>query len=152
MARISYDGLGSVIAQNGSGGPRVMLDAHMDELGGVVRRVTDGGFLVHADAGRLAGPGAAGPTMDHHRLQGAGAGRQRASATSTTRRRRSGRRSFRATRSSWDVGAKSAADATRLGLEPGDPVVPYSPLRRSERDGQPTSARPSTTGLDARSS
>src|SRR5512140_77789 len=33
--KISYDGLGSVIAQQGATGPRVMLDAHMDELGGV---------------------------------------------------------------------------------------------------------------------
>jgi putative aminopeptidase FrvX len=30
--KISYDGLGSVIAQQGSSGPRIMIDAHMDEL------------------------------------------------------------------------------------------------------------------------
>jgi endoglucanase len=42
---ISYDGLGSVIARHGGTGPRIMLDAHMDELGGVVRRVTPQGFL-----------------------------------------------------------------------------------------------------------
>ncbi len=44
-AKISYDGMGSVIAQNGSAGPRIMLDAHMDELGGMVRRVTPDGFV-----------------------------------------------------------------------------------------------------------
>ncbi len=43
--RLTYDGLGSVIAEQGGGGPRIMLDAHMDELGGVVRRVTPTGFL-----------------------------------------------------------------------------------------------------------
>src|ERR1700761_472292 len=43
--QISYDGLGSVIAQHGSKGPRIMLDAHMDELGGIVRRITADGFL-----------------------------------------------------------------------------------------------------------
>src|SRR3984885_15646765 len=42
---ISYDGLGSVIAQHGASGPRIMLDAHMDELGGIVRRITPEGFL-----------------------------------------------------------------------------------------------------------
>ncbi len=42
---VRYDGLGSVIARQGSSGPRVMLDAHMDELGGVLRRVTPDGFL-----------------------------------------------------------------------------------------------------------
>src|SRR5262252_1606392 len=35
--KVMYDGLGSVIAQQGSSGPRIMLDAHMDELGGMVR-------------------------------------------------------------------------------------------------------------------
>ena len=43
--KITYDGLGSVIAQQGASGPRVMLDAHMDELGGMIRRVTPDGFL-----------------------------------------------------------------------------------------------------------
>src|SRR3954471_8954789 len=43
--KLSYDGLGSVIAVQGSDGPRVMLDAHMDELGGIVRRVTPEGWL-----------------------------------------------------------------------------------------------------------
>src|SRR3981189_1505451 len=42
---IRYDGMGSVIAQQGKTGPRIMIDAHMDELGGVVRRVTPAGFL-----------------------------------------------------------------------------------------------------------
>ena len=43
--KITYDGLGSVIAQQGASGPRIMLDAHMDELGGMIRRVTPDGFL-----------------------------------------------------------------------------------------------------------
>ena len=43
--KITYDGLGSVIAQQGATGPRIMLDAHMDELGGMIRRVTPDGFL-----------------------------------------------------------------------------------------------------------
>ena len=42
---IRFDGLGSVIAQQGSTGPRVMVDAHMDELGGMVRRISPNGFL-----------------------------------------------------------------------------------------------------------
>jgi putative aminopeptidase FrvX len=42
---LSYDGLGSVIATQGSSGPRVMIDAHMDELGAVARRVTPDGFV-----------------------------------------------------------------------------------------------------------
>src|SRR5437899_1777987 len=42
---VSYDGLGSIIAQQGNAGPRIMLDAHMDELGGMVRRIRPDGFI-----------------------------------------------------------------------------------------------------------
>ena len=33
---LRYDGMGSIIATQGSSGPRVMVDAHMDELGGML--------------------------------------------------------------------------------------------------------------------
>jgi putative aminopeptidase FrvX len=43
--KISYDGQGSVIAQQGSIGPRIMVDAHMDELGAIVRHVRPDGYI-----------------------------------------------------------------------------------------------------------
>jgi len=42
---LTFDGLGSIIATQGIDGPRVMVDAHMDELGGMIRRVTPRGLL-----------------------------------------------------------------------------------------------------------
>ena len=39
--KLSYDGLGSVIAVQGTSGPRIMVDAHMDELGGMIRVMDD---------------------------------------------------------------------------------------------------------------
>ena len=42
---IAFDGLGSIIASQGTSGPRIMVDAHMDELGGMVRRITPKGLL-----------------------------------------------------------------------------------------------------------
>ncbi len=44
-APLRYDGMGSVVAQLGSSGPKVMVDAHMDELGGMVRRIAPNGML-----------------------------------------------------------------------------------------------------------
>jgi endoglucanase len=46
-AEVSYDRLGSVIArrQGSSDAPRIMLPAHMDEIGLIVRHITDEGFL-----------------------------------------------------------------------------------------------------------
>jgi endoglucanase len=43
--QISYDGLGSVVGQQGKAGPHIMLDAHMDELGGMVRRIRPDGYI-----------------------------------------------------------------------------------------------------------
>jgi len=42
---ITFDGLGSILATQGTSGPRIMIDAHMDELGGVIRRATPRGLL-----------------------------------------------------------------------------------------------------------
>jgi endoglucanase len=126
-AEISYDGLGSVIARNGTAGPRVMLDAHMDELGGVVRRVTKDGFLTMQMLGgwldqalpdqRWVIIGAKGPVLavtgirDIHYMP----------AEERTK-------VIPRDQIFLDVGAKSEADAARMGLEPGDPVVPFSPF------------------------
>src|SRR5258706_8633820 len=42
---LRFDGMGSIIATQGTQGPRVMVDAHMDELGGMIRRITPNGLL-----------------------------------------------------------------------------------------------------------
>ena len=126
-ARISYDGLGSVIGQNGTAGPRIMLDAHMDELGGVVRRVTKEGFLSMQMLGgwldqalpdqRWIIIGAKGPVV-------AVTGIRDIHYTPAEERTKVIPRD----QIFLDVGARSEADAARLGLEPGDPVVPLSPF------------------------
>ena len=33
-ASVAFDGLGSILATQGASGPRIMVDVHMDELGG----------------------------------------------------------------------------------------------------------------------
>lgn len=43
---IFYDGLGSVIAKHGAGGgPKVFISGHMDEVGFMVTKITEKGFL-----------------------------------------------------------------------------------------------------------
>lgn len=42
---IFYDGLGSVIAKVGETGPKIMIAGHMDEVGMIVTKITDEGFL-----------------------------------------------------------------------------------------------------------
>ena len=125
---LSYDGLGSVIASQGSSGPRVMIDAHMDELGGVLRRIAPDGFLTMQMLGgwldeALVGQrwviiGSKGPVR----------------ATSTVRDAHlaaaGDRDKLIDTRDKvfLDIGAKSAEEARALGVAPGDPIVPDAPF------------------------
>ena len=44
-AKIIRDGFGSVVALHGTKGPKIMLAAHMDEVGFVVQQIEKTGFL-----------------------------------------------------------------------------------------------------------
>ena len=44
--RAFYDNIGNLIATNQGGGPTIMLVAHMDEVGLIIRRITPDGFLL----------------------------------------------------------------------------------------------------------
>ena len=124
---ISYDGLGSVIARQGGSGPKIMLDAHMDELGGVVRRVTPGGYLSMQMLGgwldqalpdqRWIIIGRKGPV---HAVTGI---RDVHVVPAEERTRVFPRDGLY-----LDVGARTAAEVEALGIGPGDPVVPDSPF------------------------
>ena len=128
---IRYDGIGSVIAQQGSKGgqpgPRIMIDAHMDELGGMVRRVTPNGYLSMQMLGgwldqalvdqRWIILGSKGPVhavtgiRDIHVLP----------AEDRTK-------VFPRDSVFLDMGARDAAEVAALGVSVGDPVVPDSPF------------------------
>jgi putative aminopeptidase FrvX len=121
---ITYDGLGSVIAQQGNSGPRIMLDAHMDELGGMVRRVRPDGFISMQMLGywlsaalpdqRWMILGSKGPVLavtdiwDAHIAPHDAQGHPQQQDLFL------------------DTGARSAADVQELGISPGDPVSPVS--------------------------
>ncbi|HWK29162.1 MAG TPA: hypothetical protein VNS09_21550 [Solirubrobacter sp.] len=55
---VRLDAVGNVVARVGGAGPRVLLQAHMDQVGYVVRHVTDDGFLLldGAQGDRRMGP------------------------------------------------------------------------------------------------
>ncbi len=127
-AKLSYDGLGSIIAEQGTGGPRVMVDAHMDELGGVTRRITPNGLLTMQMLGgwldqalfdqRWVILGSKGPV---YAVTGI---RDIHVVPADERTRLFSRDSL-----FLDVGAKNAEEVAQMGLEPGDPMVPDAPFR-----------------------
>ena len=124
---LRYDGLGSVIARQGSRGPRIMIDAHMDELGGMVRRITPNGLLTMQMLGgwldqalvdqRWTILGSKGPV---HGVTGI---RDIHVVPADERNRVYPRNVL-----TIDIGAMTAAQAAAMGIEPGDPVVPDSPF------------------------
>ena len=122
---VSYDGLGSVIAQQGHSGPRIMVDAHMDELGGMVRHIRPDGYLSMQMLGywldaalpdqRWVVIGSKGPVPGITALWDA-----HIAPHQNGRPVDPGRQLY------VDVGAKNTADVQALGISPGDPVVPES--------------------------
>lgn len=125
--KLSYDGLGSVIAVQGSSGPRIMVDAHMDELGGVIRRITPDGYLTMQMLGgwfdqalvdqRWTIIGSRGPVRAMTGI------RDIHIVPADERNKVFPRDSLM-----LDVGAKNAAEVAAMGLEPGDPVAPDAPF------------------------
>ena len=121
--KIMYDGLGSVIAQQGSSGPRIMVDAHMDELGALVRHVRPDGYISVQMLGywlnaalpdqRWVILGSKGPVLAITELWDAHvAGGQKNDPKEYY----------------LDVGARNAEDVAALGISPGDPIAPLSPF------------------------
>src|ERR1051326_8833240 len=121
---VTYDGLGSVIAQQGKSGPRIMVDAHMDELGAMVRHIRPDGYLTLEMLGywldqplvdqRWIVIGSKGPVTGITALWDAHI------APHAEGHQVAARQMY------IDVGARNAADVKALGISPGDPVVPLS--------------------------
>lgn len=126
-ATIEYDGLGSVLATlpGNNSGPRVMVSAHMDEVGLMVQYITDDGFVRVKMLGGILEQGLPdqrwtilgrdGPVM-------AVSGMPTIHVTPPSQRTQV-----------WplediflDVGARSRAEAEALGIRPGDGIAPQS--------------------------
>lgn len=126
-ASIQFDGMGSIIAKQGTNGPRVMVDAHMDELGGMIRRITPTGYLSMQMLGgwldqalvdqRWTIIGSKGPV---HAVMGI---RDVHVVPAEERTRVFARDGL-----FLDVGAHTADEVRAMGVEEGDPVVPDSPF------------------------
>ncbi|HLZ93335.1 MAG TPA: M42 family metallopeptidase [Candidatus Acidoferrum sp.] len=121
---LTYDGLGSVIATQGDRGPRIMIDAHMDELGALVRRITPDGYLTMQMLGgwldealvdqRWIILGSKGPVSATSGLRDA----HLAPAEDRNKLINTRDAIF------LDIGAKNAEEARQMGIQPGDPVIP----------------------------
>lgn len=125
--RIETDGLGSLIAvlEHGADAPNIMIAAHLDEVGLMVKHITDDGFLKIQTLGGIL-PQAL--INQRFLVRTANGVLVAVSGLKTTHViPRGPARDFMPTHSELflDVGATSREDAMgRLGIRPGDPIAP----------------------------
>jgi putative aminopeptidase FrvX len=122
---VSNDGMGSVIGvlRGPTDGPRIMLAAHMDEVGAMVRFVTPEGMVKFQLLGGWLDQALVDQRWTILTAKGpvaAVSGLKSAHVTPTEERSRVTPREdvF------LDVGAKSKQEVDALGIRPGDPIAP----------------------------
>jgi endoglucanase len=131
---VRRDPVGNVIARVGGSGPRVLVQAHMDQVGYVVRYVTEAGFLLldPSQGGRRTGPERRHPIgqpvkvlkRDGTWLEGMIAAASGHVLTSAQREKELGYDDF------WvELGLGDREAVLAAGVHLGSPVVFASPLR-----------------------
>jgi putative aminopeptidase FrvX len=124
---LRYDGMGSIIATQGTAGPRVMVDAHMDELGGMIRRILPNGLLSMQMLGGWLDQALVDQRWEILGSKGAihaVTGIRDIHVVPADERTHV----FPREQIYLDVGAKNEAEVRAMGISPGDPVVPDSPF------------------------
>jgi len=125
ISQISYDKLGSIIcAQRGtSDAPRVMLPAHMDEIGFMVKHITDEGFIKFTSLGswlhsQLPAQGVVLKTTKGD-LTGVIGSRPPHTLSPEEKKK-----PMEAKDLYIDIGVRDRKEAEGLGVKIGDPIIP----------------------------
>ncbi len=125
---IERDNVGSLICRNGAGGPRVMLAAHLDEIGLMVSHITEEGALRFATLGAWWGQVLLGQRVLVKTQRGDLSGVIGAKPPHLIPQDKRGKApEFK--EMYIDIGASSAGQAEEAGVRPGDPVVPDSSFK-----------------------
>ncbi len=126
------DGLGSIIAEKKGpeGAPRIMFAGHLDEVGFMVTRITDEGFIKFQTLGGwwnqvLLGQQVEVKTDAGELLHGVIGSKPPHVLTAAARKK-----PYKIEDMFIDIGATSADEVKDWGVRPGDMIVPYSPYRR----------------------
>lgn len=124
---LQADGLGGVLASPSAEkpGPRVVLTAHMDEIGFLVQAVTPDGFLRLAPVGGWPDGVLAAQRL---RVWSRAAQKEFIGVVAALPPHQGGAQAASAEKVLVDIGARSAESVARLGIRPGDPVVPEGPF------------------------
>jgi putative aminopeptidase FrvX len=129
---IRQDGLGSIIAkkQGPADAPKIMFAGHLDEVGFMVKQITEDGFLKFQTLGGwwnqvLLGQQVEVKTTTGELLHGVIGSKPPHVLTKEAREK-----PYKIDDMFIDIGATSEDEAKDWGVRPGDMIVPYSPYRR----------------------
>ncbi len=129
---ILQDGLGSIIAEKkgAEDAPRIMFAGHLDEVGFMVTRITDEGFVKFQTLGGwwsqvLLGQQVEIKTQKGEYIHGV-VGCKPPHVLSKEAREKP----YKIEDMFFDIGATSKEEVEGWGIRPGDMVTPYSPYRR----------------------
>ncbi len=145
---ISYDGLGSVIGRfdGPPNSPRVMVTAHMDEVGLLVQYIRPDGFIKFKTLGGWLDQALIDQrwviNTSDGLVHGVSGIRTIHVTPGSERNQVWGRDSI-----FIDVGATSKMDAERMGIRPGDPIAPWSPFTVLANDRYAAKAWDDRVGL-----
>jgi endoglucanase len=131
LAKISYDRLGSIICRKDgpTKAPKVMLAAHMDEVGFLVKQITKEGFIKFLPIGGWFSQVILGQRVTVKTRKGDLVGVV-GSKPPHELDEEERRKVVEIKDMHIDVGAARGFDVVKtLGVRPGDPIVPWSPFQ-----------------------
>ncbi len=129
LGEILTDNLGSVIGrkEGPAGGPKIMIAGHLDEIGFMVTRITDEGYLKFQTLGGWWEQVMLAHRVEVHTRQGPVVG---VIGSKPPHILEASERNKVVEKKAMfiDIGAASKAEAESWGVRPGDPVVPVGPF------------------------
>lgn len=128
LGKIEQDRIGSLVCATGTAGPRVMLAAHMDEIGFMVTFISEDGFLRFLPLGGWFDQVLLGQRVLVKTHKGDLPGVIGAKPPHLIAREDRGKVVEKKTMY-IDIGATSKAEVEEAGVRPGDPVVPESSFK-----------------------
>jgi endoglucanase len=129
LSEILTDNLGSIVGRKvgQEGGPKILLAGHMDEIGFMVTRITDEGYLKFQTIGGWWDQVMLAQRVEIQTRQGpviGVIGSKPPHILSPDERKKV----YEKKDMFIDVGASSREEAQSFGIRPGDPVVPVCPF------------------------
>ncbi len=127
---IQFDGLGSIVAKIGTKGPKVYMASHMDEVGFMVTRITDKGFVHFQTIGGWWGQVMLAEEVDIKTSEGKvfhGVIGSKPPHVLTAEVRN---KPYDVQEMFVDLGATSKEEVSSWGIKPGDMITPSTTCQR----------------------